>query len=192
MSVLKGEASYENHKLQNPSPATEAQSSSQVPTTSAAPSGQHRAGVSQGTSRQMTVNEMAIHEALTKYVEGMAPRKPILPDDGANFQLQLFRTLSSVLNRPGQEFFPIWTVVLNFAYEHRNGAFHPRYLYRFFPHLKLQKQDIRNFERILNLIRVTADPRTRMIGIKQIDWEVIFRYQAHPRIVQNLRSYYGA
>jgi hypothetical protein len=132
-----------------------------------------------------------ISNVLGTYLTTMGPAVPVSVDAGAAQQLNLYRMLMNVVNRPGVEFTPLWTQILTFANENINGVFAPKYLFRFFSNLRLPVIDIRNFERLLNLISVTANPQTRAVGIKSVDMKVILKNMSQPNIVQNLRSYYS-
>lgn len=141
--------------------------------------------------RALSFSEMAVKEVLERYALNMKPGK-LTPDaEGATHQVALYRTLIQVLDRPGPEFMPLWTLILQFANEHMKDVFHPKYLYRFFSHLKLSKVEIRNFERLLNMISLTADPKSRALGLKQFDLKITLKYLAKPNIVQNVRAYYS-
>jgi hypothetical protein len=132
-----------------------------------------------------------LHE-LDRYAFNMGAGKVISSDAGATYQQQLFNSIMGVLKRPGTEFVPLWTTLLGFAHAHKDDVFNPRYLFRFFTTLRLAGDDLRNFERILNLIRATADPQMRATGLKQVDMATVLQYMPSPVIISNVRAYYGA
>lgn len=141
-------------------------------------------------ARAMSFSEQSVTDALERYAENMRPGKPTTDLEGSTQQTHLYRTLISILDRPGPEFMPLWTLVLKFAFDHKQDVFHPKYIYRFFSHLRMSTVEIRNFERLLNLISLTADPKSRALGLKQFDLKITLKYLAKPNIVQNVRAYY--
>lgn len=180
-------------------PAQTATSASNTPSTQT-PSGdaansatpvQSSVSAASKTTRALSDGEIMVQEALERYAVAMAPGKPLSNEQGATLQVGLYRVLVNVLNRPGPEFVPLWTLILAFAHAHAKDVFNPRYLHRFWSYLKLTPNELRSFERILNLISVTANPQMRSLGIKQVDLKIVLKYLAHPNIVQNIRAYYG-
>lgn len=121
-------------------------------------------------SAQGTPAQSGLIAKLTTYVEEMKPGKPMTGDAGVVKQHQLWRTIfSTIENAPVVEFKSLWSIILAFFHEHADGAFHESYIYRFSEHWKHNKLELDGFQRIINLIKVSADPKTRNATTKQVD-----------------------
>ena len=108
--------------------------------------------------------------ALETYVFEMAPGKRHLNDDAAMKQYTLWVTLRNVINdAPVEEFRNLWSMVLAFFVEYAEKSFHERYVFRFTEHWRWSKQELDGFLSILNLIKLTADPKVRAVGLKRVD-----------------------
>ncbi len=114
--------------------------------------------------------QQALLTALKTYVEEMAPGKRHLPDDAVMKQYTLWVTIRNVINStPVEEFRNLWSLILAFFLQYGDNVFHERYVFRFTEHWRWSKQELDGFLRILNLIKLTADPKVRAVGLKQID-----------------------
>lgn len=108
--------------------------------------------------------------ALETYVEDMAPGKRHLPDDAAMKQYTLWVTIRNAVNdSPVEEFKNLWALILAFFVEYAEKALHERFVFRFAEHWRWAKQELDGFQHILNLIKLTADPKVRAVGLKRID-----------------------
>ena len=108
-------------------------------------------------------------ETLLAYMVAMAPRKPITEVDGARYQVQLYRLLTTVINRLEDDFTPVFTAILRMFDEHSNGVFKETSVFRFIPQLTLAEPDRRQFLALLNMLKVLAPVKGRQIAIKQVD-----------------------
>lgn len=121
-------------------------------------------------SAQGTPEQSGLIAKLNTYVEDMKPGKPMTGDTGVVKQHQLWRTIfSTIENAPVDQFKSLWSIILAFFHEHASGAFHESYVYRFSEHWKHSKMELDGFQRIINLIKVSADPKTRNATTKQVD-----------------------
>lgn len=119
---------------------------------------------------QGTPEQSGLIAKLNNYLEDMKPGKPMTGESGVVKQFQLWRTIfSTIENSPIEQFKSLWSIVLAFFHEYSEGVFHESYVYRFSEHWKHSKQELDGFQRILNLIKVSADPKTRANTAKQVD-----------------------
>lgn len=117
-----------------------------------------------------TKAEIALVNSLEAYLTGMRPRTVIDPETGARFQHSLWQTLRNVIqNSPEGEFKRLWSIVLAFAHEHENGIFNGRYIMRFAESWRHDLDELDAFQRLLNLINLTANPALREKGLRQVD-----------------------
>lgn len=116
-----------------------------------------------------TTAQRGLVSALELYLSKMAPGIPMDNDKGAANQYGLWMTLATILNGDSAEFKSLWNIVLAFFHEHKNGVCHERYIFRFAEYWNRPEHALQAFQRILNLIKLTADVKGREHGLKQID-----------------------
>lgn len=120
--------------------------------------------------REGTVAQQNLVAAIERYMDNMKPGKPIAPENGARQQFSLFKIIQGVVNNTSQEEFKkLWAVILAFFNEYKEGVFSDRYIFRFAEYWHHDPKDLAAFQRIINLIKITADPETRSVGLKQVD-----------------------
>jgi len=117
-----------------------------------------------------TTNQKIIVTELDQYVERMRPGRPINGEQGAAYQYSFWLTLQKIISRmPREEFKSLWSLVLAYFHHHAAGVFHERYVYRFAEYWTQSQKHLTDYQRILNLIKLTADPTTLSKNIKQVD-----------------------
>lgn len=135
-----------------------------------------------------TVLQKNLIAALDKYLEDLKPRKPVTVDKGANLQYLFWKTLHSTIEYSTQEEFKsLWTIVLAYFNLFKDDAFHERYVYRFAEYWAANEDELSAFQRLLNLIKLTADPKERALGLKQVNveksLELIFSEQGRQKLL---------
>lgn len=138
-----------------------------------------------------TVAEKALIHQLEGYVQKMTPGLPVKGDQGALNQYSLYRTLLSTVNNGGQEFTALWNIVLAFFAEYQKGVFGSDYLFRFTEFWVKPQEELHAFLRLANIASLTADPKTRSTGIKQIDFHRSMEFGVESDGRQNLLRFYG-
>ena len=103
------------------------------------------------------------------YIKNMAPRKPISTDEGIRHQVALYRSLTTVINNLDSDFNLVYGSILQLFNEHKDGAFHETRVFRFMDNITLPDNDRKSFQRLLNLVKLTADPKGRELTLKQIN-----------------------
>lgn len=137
-------------------------------------------------------NMMALQERLARYIETMAPGKPVDEELGGQMQMSLWSTIKFVLDKSGSEFVSLYSELLRIVHEHRKGVFSPRYVFRFAGSTRLNQNERRNFERMMNLIMATCDPSSRMIALRQINMHTTLSGFAHePKKQQRIAGFYS-
>lgn len=132
-----------------------------------------------------------VKDRLKQYVEVMAPAKPVSTADGTFQQTQLWRGVVNYLLQQETSVFVVgWGVFLQVVREHRDGCFNAAHLHRFREHLLLAKEDRLNFERLLHLAQVTADPGARVLAMKQIDLNRILAGLPSEQMRQKILEFY--
>ena len=134
----------------------------------------------------------AVQDRLAEYVLKMAPARPISQADGSFQQTQLWRgVINFLLNLDDQTFQVGWAYFLSVVLEHRNGCFGPGYVNRFREGMQLTIEERRNFERLIHLAYVTADPRTRVLSMKQLNMNQILARLPTETLRQKLIAFYS-
>lgn len=137
-----------------------------------------------------SVSRSIFDDQLQRYLKGMRPGSPIGARDGAKLQQVLYRTIQLTLNQEGSDFAGFYGDLLKTVKEHRDGAFHERYAFRFMDHVQLTPVERRNFERLLHLMITTCDPTTRKQALKQVDMTAAISGLSQD-VQQKLQEYYG-
>lgn len=105
-----------------------------------------------------------------EYIKKMAPKVRVLGDDGARQQYMLWLTIRNVVNdSPNNEFKSLWNTILSFFNEYKEGVFAETHVFRFSEFWQWDKKELDAFQRIVNLIKLTADPKSRATNLRQID-----------------------
>jgi hypothetical protein len=117
-----------------------------------------------------TPAEKAFIESIESYIVMMKPNTPVKDDDGAKLQYRLWRTISGIVNgSSADEFKGLWNLLLAYFHEYQDGVFGIRHVFRFSYAWVYGDRDLTAFERILNLIKLTASPTERTSGLKKVD-----------------------
>ena len=135
-----------------------------------------------------TVVQKNLIAALDKYLEDMKPRKPVTETKGAETQYLFWKTLQAAIeNSTQEEFKSLWTIVLAYFQLFKDDAFNERYIYRFAEYWAANTDELSAFQRLINLIKLTADPKERAIGLKQVNveksLELIFSEQGRQKLL---------
>lgn len=121
-----------------------------------------------------TSEQVALIGNLEAYMEKMKPGMPVAGHDGASNQLGFWLMLKNLLTNASEgQFRNLWSIVLAYFHEYGDKVFHEAYIYRFSEHWTQSKKELDAFHRILNLVKVSADPKTRGETKKQVDLEKI-------------------
>lgn len=138
-----------------------------------------------------TLAEKTLVDQLETYIKQMAPGLPVQGDAGARTQHGLLRTLMSVIDNGGEEFVNLWNIVLAYFYEHRKGAFDDYYVFRFAEYWSKTQEELNCLHRVLNLIMLSCDPKTRGQSVaKQVDFQRTLSQGFSDRGRQNILRFY--
>jgi hypothetical protein len=104
------------------------------------------------------------------YIKTMHPRRPNTTTEVLQQQTALYRALTTLINKvEGEEFTRAWSWLLEQFVLYRQGVFAEKYVFRGFEDITLNEADRKAFQRLLNLVKATCDPRSRAVTLKQID-----------------------
>lgn len=133
-------------------------------------------------------------EKFDRYKTAMASGKPIDSEKtGASFQVQLWRMIDETLRRSGNEFTATFTTLLALiASELRSrGVMEARLRYRFFGALPLGREEASSFEAILSALVTVADPKSRALSLKQVDFAKAFRNYSDKTALARVVDYFN-
>jgi hypothetical protein len=104
---------------------------------------------------------------LESYDHAMRPGAMITSTDGAGWQRRLYQTLMRTLKADSNEFIQQYQAILQYVHTHPDGAFRNPLPFRFPEHVALSPEELLNFQRLLQLILLTANPMTRLNNLRQ-------------------------
>jgi len=117
-----------------------------------------------------TTEQKAFITYIEQYELNMRPGIPVKPINGAQHQYILWKTLSELLEKtPNGEFKATWDLVLGIFYMYENGVFADRYAYRFAEYWGHDDSELSALQRLINIIKLTANRKNRALGLKQVD-----------------------
>lgn len=133
---------------------------------------------------------------IEKYVSDMKPGKPLKFHEGATHQINLWKAISSLISHTSHdEFSALWGLLLLLVHVHKDGVFHDRYVFRFsHPDTNSpspwRDTDLTAFQRIMSIIKISADPETRHNTTKQVHLERSLEVGFTESDVQKLINFY--
>jgi hypothetical protein len=137
------------------------------------------------------INHIVLVETLDNYVTRMAPGVPITEVAGAKEQYSLWKAIKTVVEGKPQDFKQLWNIILAYFNEYENSTLHDKYVFRFSSSLNMEKSEIDAFYRILNLIKLTANPGNRASGLKQLSLNKTLEIGFSEEGKQRILSFYG-
>lgn len=132
-----------------------------------------------------------VEDQIQEYIDRMYPGNAHRGNEGAMLQVKLYRTIQTVLRMEGRRFITAYSLLLKMVNENRDGVFNERYVFRYFDALNITNPERRNFERILNLLLVTCDPKTRAKATRQVDIELTMEGFRNPEMYQRITEFYN-
>lgn len=125
---------------------------------------------------------------IEQYMERMTPGLSMDFNDGARHQHMLWKLLQGVIERaPQEQFKRMWSIILGYFEQHKDGVFGDRYIYRFSEYWHQGEAELAAFQRIINVIRLTSNAEERAKGLRQVDLsrslEQGFSEQGRQRVV---------
>lgn len=111
----------------------------------------------------------SLDQRMNAYLAVMGKGKSVDTAQGVLQQTNLWGIIKWVLSKEQGEFTVLYGRLLQIIDTNSDAAFSAAYAFRFFESLRLSVVDRRNFERMMNLLISTCNPRTRAMALKQID-----------------------
>lgn len=106
---------------------------------------------------------------LMDYAKKMAPAQTMNSEAGAINQAGLYTTIVNIIDHSGADFRIAFSALLCIFHEYRNAAFGGAYVLRFMDSVSLNGARRKAFIKIVNLLSMAANPKTRKAALKHID-----------------------
>jgi hypothetical protein len=118
-----------------------------------------------------TVAIIAIDEVL-EYIDAMGINKTMDSVQGANNQVKLFSAVKAIINSATADSFQItFATLLRLFDEMQNGPMHGAYLFRFTEDVRLNTDDRKSFNNVMNMLTFTGPVEGRAEAVKQINFQ---------------------
>lgn len=114
---------------------------------------------------------------LHDYIESMSTKKLLSSEVGARNQASLYRALIGAVNSPAEDFKPVMDLVLKMIADRKGDVFSYENVFRFLPHMTLPPANILVFRALVNLFTALADPASRGLAMKQIDFNATLEHR---------------
>lgn len=115
-----------------------------------------------------TNREKMVISSLRTYVETMKPAKPTSDKEGVASQINLFRLFQNI-TRQDESFKECMDLFIEFFREHKDGAFHEHYAFRFTEFMTISSEQIKAFTYMVNLLKIAASTKSKKDVQKMVD-----------------------
>jgi hypothetical protein len=185
--------SEENEKTQTePTTPVEQPTITTAPVNTAAPVvNQNVVNPADTTTNNISAAGKIALQNIEDYMEAMKPRKPVTVEAGARHQVALYRAMTSIINNLNEDFKIVYSMMLNMMHKERDGVFHETHIFRFMDNVNLPEKDRKAFQRLINLCKVTADPKGRELALKQVNMEATLEHGITEAGRQKILHFYG-
>lgn len=130
-----------------------------------------------------------IENVLTTYENAMKAKMPVNRTAGAQKQTELYQIIVRVA-QSRNHFKTNWELILKHFNENRTGCYSVNYVMRFLDEMKVTKNDLTLFTRLVNLIMLTADPLKITENLRRVSIEKTLDNVSSPIIRGNIIGYY--
>ena len=116
-----------------------------------------------------TVAQRSLVAQLEQYIAAMKPGMPVEAAAGSRNQTSLWRIIQTVIDRSGDEFTSLYTLLLAFFEAYKDDAFQERYVFRFAENITMPADELATYQQMINLIKLTCSPKGRDVALRQVD-----------------------
>jgi hypothetical protein len=141
--------------------------------------------------KEATAFGTMVLDQIAAYIDGMAPKKQQDPNSISRWQVSLYRALCNAANKCDTDFYLIWGAILGAFHQHKDGVFHETAVFRGMEHVALPPNDQKGLQRLLNLIKITANPVGRQAACKQVDFARTLEFGVTEEGRQRLLGFYN-
>lgn len=109
--------------------------------------------------------------SIKNYMEMMKPGRPMDPKAGAANQVNLYRAMQAIVNKDTEHFEALFTAMLRMFEHGAQGVFHETYVYRFAEHVVMNAEEIKAWQKMVNLFKVMGPVDGRDLARKAVSIE---------------------
>lgn len=109
--------------------------------------------------------------AIKNYMEMMKPGRPQDPKYGAAQQVNLYRAMLTIVNKDTEHFEALFTAMLRMFEHGAEGVFHEIYVFRFTEHVIMNPDEIKGWQKLVNLVKVMGPVDGRELARKAVSIE---------------------
>lgn len=120
--------------------------------------------------KKVSTSGQLILSQLQDYIGAMHPRKPQTSTTINAHQVRLFRLIQNTINNLDEDFRPVFGHILVTFDALKDSVFHEAAVFRHMDNITLSSTDRTAFERLLNLIKMTADVKGRELAARQVNF----------------------
>jgi hypothetical protein len=134
---------------------------------------------------------VSLRTQLDAYLKVMDPTKQLTDVMAAQQQTNMWKILNMIFGQPPEAFPELWGILLEVISKHSTGAFSPMYAFRGVPQAKgVGIENKRNFVRLMRLALTTADPTTRAMKVRKLDFKHILRGFPNAGVGNRIADFY--
>ena len=137
-------------------------------------------------------DELSIVSGIVDYIVVMSRESKMTDLEGANQQFLLYKTLISILSHDPKRFKGLfkWTLDVIASNRKKKGAFHDKYVMRYYSYMHLSAGDLRKFKSLMNIINITADIKNRKLVQTKVNINPVIEKIKDPIEKANLTNFY--
>lgn len=128
---------------------------------------------------------------LDEYEKRMNPKAPMDSATGARLQASLYRALLKTINELDTDFAVVFTEILRRFRVNTNNIYKTENVFRFMEDVALGEKDRKAFQRILNLLMITAPVNGRATVLRQVSLVKSFEFSVNEAGRQRVAAYFG-
>lgn len=128
------------------------------------------------------------------YIAKMKPGIPFIgkEKEGALLQYTFWKLLKYVIEGTSDtNFKKAWSLVLAYFHNDETGVFGERYVFRFAEYWNWSKDELDGFQRLVNLIRISANPETRSKIKSKVDVQRSVEKGINPDAANRIIGFYN-
>jgi hypothetical protein len=141
--------------------------------------------------KDVTIAGRMILNTITEYSQKMKPGRLITQADGMRQQVSLCNAIFAAINTLDADFKLVLTTILDTLHRERDAAFRETHLFRYWDNVALSRNQRRGFEKIITLLKTLADPKTRQVALRQVDFERLLQYGLTEKGRTRFAAYFG-
>ena len=116
-----------------------------------------------------TVGQRSLVAQLEQYIAAMKPGMPVEIAAGSRNQISLWRTIQNMIERSGDEFTNLYSLLLAYFEAYKDDVFHEIYVFRFAENTTLPPDELDSYQQMINLIKLTCSQKGRDVALRQVD-----------------------